>query len=349
MGTIVARRRQNGGTAYLARIRLKHSGRILHQETRTFETHKRAKDWIRDREAELARPGQIERMQRKDDTLAEAISRYLDETRRSFGRTKEHNLNALLAYPIAGKPCAQIAAPEIIDLMKDLSKGRKPQTVGNYIAHLSAVFTVAKPAWGYPLDPQAMSDAAIVGKRLGLIATGAERDRRPTLAEIRALMNHFRRGHDQTPRSAPMHKIIRFAMYSTRRQEEITRLQWSDLDGARILVRDMKSPGQKIGNHAWLDLPPEALAVIETMPRVEDQIFPFGGQAISRAFTRACRLLGIEDLHFHDLRHDGISRLFEMGWTIPHVSAVSGHRSWVSLKRYTHIRQTGDKYAGFDW
>jgi integrase len=53
--------------------------------------------------------------------------------------------------------------------------------------------------------------------------------------------------------------------------------------------------------------------------------------------------------HFHDLRHDGISRLFEMGWTIPHVASVSGHRSWQSLKRYTHIRQNGDKYAGWDW
>ena len=46
------------------------------------------------------------------------------------------------------------------------------------------------------------------------------------------------------------------------------------------------------------------------------------------------------------LRHDGISRLFELGWSIPHVAAVSGRRSWSSLKRYTHIRQRGDKYTG---
>jgi len=44
-----------------------------------------------------------------------------------------------------------------------------------------------------------------------------------------------------------------------------------------------------------------------------------------------------------------VSRLFELGYTIPHAAAVSGHRSWVSLKRYTHIRQTGDKYAGWKW
>jgi integrase len=56
-------------------------------------------------------------------------------------------------------------------------------------------------------------------------------------------------------------------------------------------------------------------------------------------------VLGIENLRFHDLRHDGISRLFELGKTIPQAACVSGHRSWVSLRRYTHIEQSGDKYA----
>jgi integrase len=85
------------------------------------------------------------------------------------------------------------------------------------------------------------------------------------------------------------------------------------------------------------------------MPEAGPEIFPASADAISAAFTRACKLLGIDDLHFHDLRHDGISRLFEMGWTIPHAAAVSGHRSWSSLKRYTHLRQTGDKYANWKW
>ena len=83
------------------------------------------------------------------------------------------------------------------------------------------------------------------------------------------------------------------------------------------------------------------------MPRNSERIFPFTTDAISANFTRACRLLGIEDLHFHDLRHEGISRLFEMGWTIPQVASVSGHRSWQSLKRYTHLSQRGDKWAGW--
>src|SRR5262245_47127893 len=85
------------------------------------------------------------------------------------------------------------------------------------------------------------------------------------------------------------------------------------------------------------------------MSRVDDRIFPFTTDAISAAWTRACQFLGIEDLHFHDLRHDGVSRLFEMGKTIPQAASVSGHRSWSSLKRYAHLRQTGDKYVNWKW
>jgi integrase len=146
-----------------------------------------------------------------------------------------------------------------------------------------------------------------------------------------------------------MQKIVGFALFSTRRQEEITLLRWEDLDGDRILVRDMKHPGDKKGNNIYCELPPEALTVINSMPRDGERIFPYSTDAISAAFTRACRILGIEDLRFHDLRHEAISRLFETDRTIPQVAGVSGHRSWASLKRYTHIRQSKVKYEDWKW
>jgi integrase len=202
---------------------------------------------------------------------------------------------------------------------------------------------------GYPLSRQEFDDAVTVIKKLGLIRKGNERNRRPTLEELDRLMEHFGRVRDHRPSSIPMQKIVVFALFSTRRQEEITLLRWDDLDSDRILVRDMKHPGDKKGNNVYCELPPEALAIINSMPRDDERIFPYSTDAISAAFTRACRILGIEDLRFHDLRHEGVSRLFEMGRTIPQVAAVSGHRSWTSLKRYTHIRQSKDKYENWKW
>lgn len=98
-----------------------------------------------------------------------------------------------------------------------------------------------------------------------------------------------------------------------------------------------------------MELTGEALLIINSMPRTGEFIFPYLANTIHHAWKNATKMTGIADLHFHDLRHEGISRLFEMGRTIPQVASVSGHRSWQNLQRYTHLRQTGDKYAGWKW
>ena len=54
------------------------------------------------------------------------------------------------------------------------------------------------------------------------------------------------------------------------------------------------------------------------------------------------------DLRFHDLRHEGITRLFDAGLSIPEVAMISGHKSWGMLKRYTHMspKSVADKLRG---
>ena len=108
-----------------------------------------------------------------------------------------------------------------------------------------------------------------------------------------------------------------------------------DLDrpNLEIFVRDMKNPGEKIGTDVRTTLTPEALQLINLRLATTGRIWPFNSDSISTSFPRACAILGIDDLRFHDLRHAGISRLFELGWSIPRVATVSGHRSWVFLKR----------------
>jgi integrase len=351
MGTIVARQRKDGTTAYLAKISITLAGEIAHRENKTFDRKPAAAAWIAKRESELMRPGALEQERAPSVTLAAAIDRYTEDSLKEIGRTKTQVLRAIKGYRIADMACHAIASPDIVAFARDLNTTMKPQTAGNYLSHLSAVFAIAQPAWGYPLDRQAMTDALIVAKRLGLVTRSRERDRRPTLPEIEQIMTHFEEITRRRPSSNPMHRIVAFAIFSTRRQDEITRIRWEDLDeqNSRVLVRDMKNPGEKIGNDVWCDLPAPALEIIKAMPRVGREIFPYGTDAISASFTRACALLGIEDLHFHDLRHDGVSRLFELGLNIPHAAAVSGHRSWKSLQRYTHVRQAGDKYAGWRW
>lgn len=48
--------------------------------------------------------------------------------------------------------------------------------------------------------------------------------------------------------------------------------------------------------------------------------------------------VGLDDVVLRDLRHEGISRLFESGFEIQEVALVSGHTEWKTLTRYTHLR-----------
>jgi integrase len=350
MGTITERKLSDGSKRFLAQVGIKQKGKWLHRENRTFEHRRDAKLWAGEREAELAKPGALERILAVDPPLSFVIDEYLAATRKEPGRTKKQVLRSIKTYPLAALKCSEINSQAICRFIDALSVGRHPQTVENYLMHLSGIFRLARPKWGYPLDPQALKDARTVARDLEQTGKSKARERRPTVAEIDKLMSHFAGVETRRPGSLPMTRIIPFAMFSTRRQEEITTIHWPDLEReplARILVRDMKHPGQKVGNNVWCDLTPEALRIIESMPRTDARIFPYSTDAICAAFTRACKFLGIVDLHFHDLRHEGVSRLFEMGWTIPHVAAVSGHRSWNSLKRYTQLQQRGDKWKGW--
>ncbi len=67
---------------------------------------------------------------------------------------------------------------------------------------------------------------------------------------------------------------------------------------------------------------------------------------ITQAFDRACRRAGIENLRFHDLRHEATSRLFEKGLNPMEVSTITGHKTLQRLKRDTHKSRRSGKVAG---
>jgi integrase len=357
MGTITSRKRKDNTTAYTAQIRINRDGRTVYQESQTFDRKQVAQAWIKRRETELAEPGAIERANRKGVTIRKMIEQYLDEYEkiRPLGKTKNATLKAIKDTWLGDLDDSALTSQKLVEFaqwrMGKQGGGVQAQTVGNDLSHLGAVLSVARPAWGYEVDPLAMPDARKVLRKLGMVSKSKERNRRPTLDELDTLMEHFFEMQVRRPESINMPKMIAFALFSTRRQEEITRIRWDDIDESRqaILVRDMKNPGQKIGNDVWCHLPDEAWAILQSMPRTEREIFPYNSRSVSASFTRACPLLGIEDLHFHDLRHEGVSRLFEMDWDIPRVSSVSGHRDWNSLRRYTHLRGKGDVYEGWKW
>jgi len=357
VGTITKRLNKSGQVKYTAQIRLRRKGVIVYQESQSFDRKQVARAWMTRREAELAQPGALDSASRKAVPLKNIIARYLEEYERirPLGKTKRATLCAISETWLGGVLDSELTSQKLVEYAQwRISKeggGVQAQTVGNDLSHLGAVMGVARPAWGYEVDSVAMSDARKVLRKLGMVSRSRERDRRPSKDELDKLLSCFFELQDRRPSAIHMPKVIAFAIFSTRRQEEITRIRWEDLDEQRqsVLVRDMKNPGQKIGNNVWCHLPDEAWKILQSMPKSCREIFPYCSDSISASFTRTCKFLEIKDLHFHDLRHDGVSRLFEMDWDIPRVASVSGHRDWNSMRRYTHLNGRGDPYKEWTW
>ena len=153
MGTIVPRPRKGGTTAYLAQIFLMRGGRKL-REARTFDREKVARAWIDKREAELSKPGALARAPKA--TLADAVDRYILESRRPLGKTKNQVLRTIKTHDIAALRCGAIGSRDIVELAQRLREKAQPQTVANYIAK-SRVGVFDRPA-GLGIGARSSSD-----------------------------------------------------------------------------------------------------------------------------------------------------------------------------------------------
>ena len=355
MATITTRHRADGTARYVARVRHRRGGRSAVSEARSFETEDDATAWAGDREAELAKleaaGGDVRRSRDLNPTVAEAIERYLS-MKHEVSDSKRCILERVAKFRLGRLRFAEVDAEHIIDFAQAIRNTKvKPATVTRYLAEVSAVFRFARLYWKAPLDPGAMTDAWTMAANLGICGKSHRRDRRPTLSELNRLMQHFHDRSRNRPTAIPMDRLVAFAIFSTRRRGEITRMRWDDLDAdaKQILIRDMKNPGDRVGNNVRCDLPDPALAIVDTMPRRNARIWPYDPKSVSAVWSAATRKLNIKNLHFHDLRHEGISRLFEMGYDVPQVQAVSGHKNWTSVQRYTHLKEKGDRYDGWPW
>lgn len=342
MATISARNRKDGSTGYTATIRIKRGGAIIHQESKTFDKKRLAQQWAKNRESLLHDPNEMKKALHHGVTVGEVLKCYQDEfgALRQSGRSKDAELKRLQRAEIAGIDAIHLTSSDLIShLMDRLSHdGVKPQTANNDLVWIRVAFKSVRASKGWPLAIDEVENAVTIAKSQRLVARSSSRDRRPTCDELDKLDKYF---SSRDRRSIiPMRDIMWFAIFSARRQSEITRLCWDDNDDQNTtgLVRDLKHPREKEGNHRRFKYPLKAWEILQKQPRNHTEIFPFNPKSIGAAFTKACKVLEINDLRFHDLRHEATSRLFEAGNSIQNVQLVTLHESWDLLKRYTHLK-----------
>lgn len=343
MPTITARKRKDGSTGYTAQIRVKRDGKVVHQETETFDRKPLAVAWSAKREAELSAPGALDRVLNRL-TLGELLNRCIEhlEAVAPLGRTKKAVLLALTKMPIGDTDVYALTAPVIIEHCRQRKlAGIAPPTINNDLVYIRTAIKMGRSMFGLDLALQPVTDATVQLRSLGWISKSRERTRRPTDQELAQLRAYFQNRTECGRLEMPMTDLMDFAIASCRRQEEITRLRWEDLRESdhTAIINDLKHPQHKTGNDRRFKLLQDAWNIVQRQPHTDSPfIFPWKAKSICSTWTRACRLIGIEDLHFHDLRHHGVSLLFERGYSIQEVQMISLHDSWITLQRYTHLK-----------
>lgn len=326
-------RERNG--RHQAIVRIKRGGVIVYQVTETFDSHKQAYLWgcgIEEQFKAGTLAGTPSVM-----TLAEVVQAHRKALQAADKdiRGLSNSMNHLIDSDMGRKPIMRIDSGDVVAWGKDYGKARAPATVLHALMTLRTCYATARTELGIQVDVSVVADAVTHLNRLGISGKSVERDRRVSDSEIDRICT-FHEGLMGT--TIPLRIAMNLAVALPRRGGELfSNMLWEHYNGETIKLLDTKDP-TKVRNEV-VPVTPKAKAIIDSLPRSKTgYICPWNRQSVSAAIYNACRMLEIEDLHLHDLRHEGVSRLFEAGLDIPRVAMISGHQSWTTLKRYTHLK-----------
>ncbi len=129
---------------------------------------------------------------------------------------------------------------------------------------------------------------------------------------------------------------VLLALETAMRRSELLSLTWSNID---LESRTAFLPDTKAGRSRHVPLSSLALAVLQDMDKAPNgMVIGTSAEGLKKAFERARARAKLPHFNFHDFRHEATSRLFERGWNVMEVAAVTGHQDLQMLKRYTNLR-----------
>ena len=293
--------------------------------TQTFDTKATAEAWARQIEAEMDRGVYFSRKEAEATTLSEALDRYereISSVKKGHLQEKKR-IRSWKAHPLAKRFLATIQGKDIA-AWRDarIKSGSSANTVRLDLAIISHLFEIARKEWG-------MEGLHNPVKSIRMPSPPAGRDRRLHPGELEKLLECL---------SEEMNQVVRFALETAMRRGELAGMTWDMVD---LKKRIVTLPETKNGQKRIVPLSSVAVAILKerlSTRRIDGKVWDIGLDAISQDFAKACREKGISELHFHDLRHEATSRLFEKGFDTMEVRTITGHKTLQMLARYTHLR-----------
>lgn len=301
-------------------------GRGLPSVTKTFKSRKTAEIWARQTEQEIERTGLVvDRERLRKTTVRDLCARYERDVspKKRAGDREVYFLRIILRDSLSNTALDAIRPQHVAAYRDKRLKQVGPAAVRRELALLRHVFEVARRDWGYQMAGNPVKD-------IRMPRLPEHRTRRPTAEELDHLLTLARASSNPL-----LESVIILAVETGMRRGELLAAMWDDLnlkDGTLFL------PTTKNGHSRLVPLSPAALSVFKKLPRTGDRIIPLTGNAVRLAWARLTQKAKVENLHFHDLRHEAISRFFEKGLSIAEIATISGHRDFRMLFRYTHPR-----------
>jgi integrase len=308
------------GNRYHVQIRRKGHPAI----SKSFSSKKTSETFAKDTESRMERGVFQDACLAEQTTLADLLDRYEDEVLPTKkGSYKEQRRLTLLKRELGAYTLAQIQPFLVSKYLRTRLQSVKPVTARRELSILSHALGLAEKDFGIYL-PHGNPVSRIT---LPNIPKG--RERRISPEEERCML-------DALANNPVMQRLISFAIETGMRRGELANMRWDHMNWK---VRTLQIPETKTDIPRTIPLSRKATEALKELPRRLDGIvWGLRPDSITQAFKRACKRAGIENLRFHDLRHEATSRFFEKGLNTMEVSSITGHQDLRMLKRYTHIR-----------
>jgi integrase len=260
-------------------------------------------------------------------TTADLMSRYIKDVcpKHKGGDVEIMRLNRLIRVEdFVDKPLASLTTEDLQDFIDDRLTEVGASTVDRELDLIRQVLRYAADIW--KILP---SEDPFTGLRRPKYFN--ERNRRLSDKEFELILEAARADENQY-----VEPLILLALATAMRRSELLSLTWANINYER---REAFLPVTKNGRTRSVPLSKQAIQVLQALPRDAEAIFPITANALQIAFfRRILRKAQIEDLHFHDLRHEAISRLAESNeYSLIDLQAITGHRDVRMLLRYSHL------------
>lgn len=234
-------------------------------------------------------------------------------------------LSGRLIHEITSVDIARYRDERLASLNRKTGAFISPATVRLEMSLLSNFFDIARIEWGYTAGPNPCKEV-----RKPKCPPG--RERRLTPREERQILRYT-----YSHSNPELYSIVVLALATAMRQSEILGLRWEYIN---FRTRVAHLPDTKNGSKRDVPLSAEAFDALTRLGvQTEGQVFTYTANGLKSTWRYMREQLDIVDLHFHDLRHEAISKMFELGTLdMMEIAAISGHKSLSMLKRYTHLR-----------